>query len=134
MTQKTHLRNQHWSGRRDSNPSAEAESLVAGGDQHQLFPAQGQQLGLALKEKALDAFEGRPWLWRAREVANWLLRLHPECPISIDDVRYFVGPPPSANMAGAVFRRKFMPVGRVVSDKPEGHGNLIRQWVLRSTA
>ncbi len=88
----------------------------------------GQQLGLQLKEKALDRFEGRPWMERARAAARNLLTLQES--VTIDDVRKVVGPPSSPNMAGSVFRAGFKPVGRVLSNKAHGHGNVIRQWVL----
>ncbi len=90
---------------------------------------EGQQLGLQLKGEALDMMAPRPWCVLARAAAKELLqgRIYP---ITIDDVYEVVGPPPSPNMAGSVFRKGFRPVGRVVSNKPEGHGNMLRQWEL----
>ena len=90
---------------------------------------EGQQLGLKLKEKALDRFEDRPWMERARLAAGNLCRTKHWA--TIDDVRAVVGPPPSANMAGGVFRTGFVLVGYTTSSKPEGHGNKIGRWRLR---
>ena len=87
----------------------------------------GQQLGLQLKEKALDGFEGRVWMRRAR-LAAYSLAAYQDT--TIDDVRDIVGPPPSANMAGGVFRTGFVLVGYTTSCKPEGHGNRIGKWRL----
>ena len=89
----------------------------------------GQQLGLQLKERALDRFEGDPWLAMAREAARDLLK-HRDS-IIIDDVRAVVGPPPRPNMAGALFLPKcFVFVEFDRSPRPEGHYNLIRRWRL----
>ena len=89
----------------------------------------GQQLGLQLKEKALDRFEGRPWVEQARSAAKSIVIL--EGSATIDDVYDAIGPPPSANMAGGVFRTGFVLVGYTTSSKPEGHGNKIGKWRLR---
>ena len=91
--------------------------------------ADGQQVGLDLKNRALAGFEGDPWLIRAREAARFLLQ-HRDS-IIIDDVRAVVGPPPRPNMAGALFLPKcFVFVGFDRSPRPEGHYNLIRRWRL----
>lgn len=87
------------------------------------------QLGLKLKEKALDRFEGRPWMEQARSAAKsiWILKGS----VTIDDVYDAIGPPPSANMAGGVFRTGFVLVGYTTSCKPAGHGNRIGKWRLQ---
>ena len=91
--------------------------------------AEGVQKSLALKERALDRFEGDPWLIKAREAARSLLQ-HRDS-IIIDDVRAVVGPPPRPNMAGALFLPKcFVFVEFDRSPRPEGHYNLIRRWKL----
>ena len=90
----------------------------------------GKQLGLALKERALDRFEGDPWLERARRAARGLLVNQGRDSVNIDDVRDLVGAPPRPNLAGAVFRKDFRCVGNTISSKPEGHGNRIGMWVL----
>ena len=90
----------------------------------------GQQLGLQLKERALDRFEGEGWLKRARAVACALL-VDTDQSIIVDDVREWVGPPPRPNMAGGLFRPAcFQFVGYTRSPRPEGHANLIGMWVL----
>ena len=90
----------------------------------------GKQLGLALKERALDRYEGDPWLLNARVAARALLRWHPDRSVTIDDVQAAVGAPPRPNMAGSVFRVGFKRVGYTTSKKAHGHGNPIGKWVL----
>ena len=95
----------------------------------------GQQLGLALKDAALDSFEDAPWLARARAAARRLLEQNGNTPIIIDDVRDVVGPPPRQNMAGPVFAIGcFEFAGYDRSPRPEGHYNRICRWRLSSAS
>ena len=93
----------------------------------------GQQLGLQLKNAALERFAGDPWLVKARDAARDLLQ-HRDS-IIIDDVRAVVGPPPRPNMAGALFLPKcFEFAGYDRSPRPEGHYNRICRWRLSSAS
>ena len=88
----------------------------------------GAQLGLQLRDAALDRFEGEAWLAKAREAARALCGRGEA--VTIDDVQAEIGPPPRPNMAGGVFRVGFQHVGYTTSSKPEGHGNKIGMWRL----
>ena len=119
MRQNADSDNSFWSGRRDSVPVADTPNSVL----------EGEQLGLALKDAALERFEGDPWLVRARAAARDLLQ-HCDS-IIIDDVRAVVGPPPRPNMAWPVFAIGcFEFAGYDRSPRPEGHYNRICRWRL----
>ena len=96
---------------------------------------EGQQLGLALRNAALERYEGESWLDEAREAARRLLEQNGNTPIIIDDVRDVIGPPPRQNMAGPVFAIGcFEFAGYDRSPRPEGHYNRICRWRLSSAS
>ena len=91
----------------------------------------GATEGLARKEAMLALMAGRPWAQTARELARRLLAENGNQPITIDDLHALLGEPPRPNEAGGVFRSGFRQVGFAVSEKPHGHGNLVRRWVRK---
>ena len=111
-------------------------------DNPRITKANKQQLELALKarDKGVERVKGRnhEFVKTMREVAVKIAQTRPDKTITADDLREWhrqnpqIGEPSHKNTWGSIFCRNpdFEFVDYTKSTQIQGHGNLIRRWVL----